>query len=128
MNPVIKGPTEMPTDMPIGRPPPLGPTTDLTGKMCQEPLFFIEGIQTVCIIFSSSPPHEIYSLICAYALSTENKAHWFCGIGINDANAKCGVHCPTAAECPMGNSECSCIKVAMHHDLSYFGHIFTITF
>jgi len=28
--------------------------------------------------------------------------HWFCGVGINDANEKCRVHCPTANECPMG--------------------------
>jgi len=29
--------------------------------------------------------------------------HWYCGIGIDDANAKCEYHCPTSVECPMGH-------------------------
>jgi hypothetical protein len=28
--------------------------------------------------------------------------HWFCGISLEDANDQCQQHCPTAAECPMG--------------------------
>lgn len=28
--------------------------------------------------------------------------HWYCGVGIDDANEKCGQHCPTASECPIG--------------------------
>mmetsp|Transcript_47574 Transcript_47574/g.101088 ORF Transcript_47574/g.101088 Transcript_47574/m.101088 type:complete len:1167 (+) Transcript_47574:165-3665(+) len=33
--------------------------------------------------------------------SVDPTDHWFCGIGLGDANEKCGVHCPTASECPM---------------------------
>ena len=33
------------------------------------------------------------------------KYHRFCGVVIEDANEKCSVHCPTASECPMGQSE-----------------------
>ncbi|KAL3776900.1 hypothetical protein ACHAW5_011022 [Stephanodiscus triporus] len=28
--------------------------------------------------------------------------HWFCGVSLDDTNAKCEQHCPTATECPMG--------------------------
>ena len=28
--------------------------------------------------------------------------HWFCGISLDDADEQCQQHCPTAAECPMG--------------------------
>eukprot|EP00804_Cyclotella_cryptica_P028153 CCRYP_011028-RA/>CCRYP_011028-RA protein AED:0.13 eAED:0.13 QI:434/1/0.6/1/0.5/0.4/5/3085/1111 len=28
--------------------------------------------------------------------------HWYCGIGIDDANERCSVHCPSASECPVG--------------------------
>ena len=28
--------------------------------------------------------------------------HWWCGIGIDNANKKCEVHCPNSSECPLG--------------------------
>lgn len=28
--------------------------------------------------------------------------HWFCGVSLDDADVQCQQHCPTAAECPMG--------------------------
>ena len=31
--------------------------------------------------------------------------HMFCGIGIDDASARCEVHCPSASECPTGQSK-----------------------
>ena len=34
--------------------------------------------------------------------SDDPSDHWFCGVGIDDANEKCGIHCPKASECPMG--------------------------
>eukprot|EP00804_Cyclotella_cryptica_P010703 CCRYP_005498-RC/>CCRYP_005498-RC protein AED:0.05 eAED:0.05 QI:373/0.81/0.91/1/0.54/0.58/12/4229/1098 len=30
--------------------------------------------------------------------------HWFCGVGIDDANNKCSLHCPSANECPIGQT------------------------
>lgn len=34
--------------------------------------------------------------------------HWYCGIGIDDANERCGIHCPTASECPVGQIVSDC--------------------
>lgn len=34
MGPMEQGPTKIPTEMPIGPPDPLGPSSDLTGKFC----------------------------------------------------------------------------------------------
>jgi len=35
-------------------------------------------------------------------VSDDPKHHWFCGVGFDDANSRCEVHCPTSAECPTG--------------------------
>lgn len=34
--------------------------------------------------------------------SDDPSDHWFCGLGIDDANEKCKIHCPSASECPVG--------------------------
>ena len=60
LEPMTRGPTEMPTDYPIGPPPDL--------------------------VWPSENPSD----------------HWFCGVGIDDANERCGLHCPSASECPVG--------------------------
>jgi hypothetical protein len=65
--PVTVGPTMIPTDVPVGPPPPLD--------------------------YPSEDPSD----------------HWFCGIGIDDASEKCGIHCPSASECPVGQIVRCCI-------------------
>jgi len=34
--------------------------------------------------------------------SEDSTDHWFCGVGLDNANSICRVHCPTAKECPVG--------------------------
>ena len=62
-SPIQKGPTQIPTDMPIEPPDPLP--------------------------FPSTNP----------------KDHMFCGVGLDDANSRCEIPCPTAKECPSGESK-----------------------
>lgn len=41
-----------------------------------------------------------------YNGKSDNKSdHYWCGVGLDDARSKCGVHCPggTSSECPQGN-------------------------
>jgi len=37
--------------------------------------------------------------------STNPKDHMFCGVGLDDANSRCEIPCPTAKECPSGESK-----------------------
>jgi hypothetical protein len=83
----------MPTDMPIGPPDPLPyPSEDPTGIFSMILNLAYESV-SIC-----SASHR--------SLRLSRLDHWFCGIGFDDANAKCEVHCPTAKECPLGQSKC----------------------
>ena len=52
--------------------------------------------------------------------SDDPSDHWFCGIGIDDASTNCEVHCPSASECPAGQSEYDFqILYMIFHSCSY---------
>ena len=87
-------PTKIPTDMPIGPPDPLPfPSKDVKGKIC-----FVH-MQDANVYICSS--YYIFTPFCMYHILD----HMFCGIGIDNASAKCEVACPNANECPEGESE-----------------------
>jgi len=71
--PIPKGPTQIPTDMPIEPPDPLP--------------------------FPSTNP----------------KDHMFCGVGLDDANTRCEIPCPTAKECPSGESKLCLLDEDEYH-------------
>ena len=94
MEPMTRGPTEMPTDYPIGPPPDL--------------------------VWPSEEPSD----------------HWFCGVGIDDANERCGLHCPNAIECPIGQivslrciyNVCCCCEVVDFDSLwCFISHLKSIS-
>jgi len=74
-------------------PPTPSPTTDDTQSPTPKPILTPTKIPTE---FPIPPPDPLPFP------SDDPSDHWFCGIGIDDANKNCGLHCPTANECSVG--------------------------